>query len=512
MSRNVVQRFSAIFGSKVGVLALTVVTTPMLTRLLGSDGYGDYSFLLSTLQWLLVFVYAGAFKGVRKYIAEDRSDEWTDHVFAFYFRFVAVLAIAAVVVITLVSRLPRFEAVLGPAFTRYFAVLALIVPVRAFFRIGRSALMGLGLEPYSEPLQIVDRLLFAASIAAVSLVGGGVAAALTSRAVSTGVAMLLAFWLVSRRIDLSTLTSRSTGPVPGKRLAIYGGSTMVLSFLLLSLYHVDVILLRLLVGSSETGHYRAALVVAEFLWFVPMAIQVTLLHSTSQLWVEERYDRLTEIATRAVRYTLLCTALLALGVAGLTEPFLTRYFGPSFDAAAGPLLLLLPGAIGFAIARPVFAISQGQENLRLLIGVTGVAALLNLALNLTFIPRFGASGAAIATTASYGSMFGLHVWTARRLGFDPLSELRIGPVLGTVLVAAVPIFGLPRVLGSGSLSLVVVPPVGAITFVALAFGTGAVSTDEIRRLASSSPLPTARLYALCPDRVVDAIGPTDRDG
>lgn len=512
MSPSVVTRFSAIFGSKIGVLAMTLVTTPVLTRLLGSAGYGDYSFLLSTLQWVLVFVYAGAFKGTRKYIAEDRSDDWADHVFAFYFRLVAVLAVVVVTVVAVVSRSPRLVSLLGPEFSGYFAVIALIIPVRALFRIVRSALMGLGLESYSEPLQIVDRVLFASLIVTLSLVGGGVAAALASRVVSTGVAAVIAFWLVSRRIDLSKLASRSTGPVPEKRLAIYGGSTMMLSFLLLSLYHVDVILLRLLTGSAATGHYRAALVVAEFLWFVPIAIQVTLLHSTSQLWVDERYGRLTEIGTRAVRYTLLCTVLFALGVAGLAEPFLTLYFGPAFDAAVVPLLLLLPGAVGFAIARPVLAISQGQERLRLLIGVTGVAALLNAALNLVLVPRFGPSGAAVATSVGYGSMFGLHVWNARRLGFDPLADLRLGPIAGTVLGAAVPIVGLPRLLESDPLSLVVVPPVGAATFVGLAFVTGAVSLGEVRRVASASPVPLARLAVLCPDRIADRIRSADRDG
>ncbi|WP_226482522.1 lipopolysaccharide biosynthesis protein [Natrinema amylolyticum] len=512
MSRSIVRRFSAVFGSKVGVLALTLVTTPILVRLLGSGGYGDYSFLLSTLQWVLVFVYAGAFKGTRKFIAEDRSDDWTDHVFAFYFRLVVVLAAVVVTAVVLLSRSSHVVSFLGPEFSRYFAVLALIIPVRAVFRIGRSTLMGLGLESYSEPLQILDRILFAAMIVTVSVVGGGVAAALTSRVVSTGIAALLALALVSRRIDLSKLASRSAGPVPAKRLAIYSGSTMALSFLLLSLYHVDVILLRLLVGNTATGYYRAALVIAEFLWFVPTAIQITLLHSTSQLWVEERYDRLTEISTRAVRYTVLCTALLALGVAGLAEPVLTLYFGPAFDAAVVPLLLLLPGAIGFAIARPVFAISQGQERLRLLLGVTGVAALLNAALNLVLVPRFGPSGAAIATSLGYGSMFGLHVWNARGLGFDPLADVRALPVAGTVLAAAVPILGLPRLLESDLLSLIVVPPVGAAAFAALALATGAVRPGEIRRVASASPVPTTRLAVLCPDRVVDAVGSRDRDG
>lgn len=512
MGQHIVRRFSAIFGSKVGVLLLTVITTPLLTRLLGSDGYGDYSFVLSTLQWLLVFVYAGAFNGIRKYVAEDRPDEdWADHVFAFYFRMVIVLAAGMVAVVGALSR-SSLVASLGPAFTRYFILLALIIPVKAVFRITRSGLMGLGLESYSEPLQIVDRLLFVAFVAAFFVVDGDITSVLTGRLIGIGLAGGIGLVVLSRRVNLSKVFHRSAGRVPRKRLVTYSASTMSLSFLLLSLYHLDIVLLRLLVGSSETGFYRAALVVAEFLWFVPIAIQITLLHSTSQLWIDERYERLTSIGSRAVRYTLLITLLLVLGVAGLAEPFLTFYFGPEFDGAVMPLLLLLPGALGFALARPVFAINQGQENLYLLVAVTAVAALSNAVLNLALIPRFGTSGAAVATSVSYGSMFGLHVWTARRLGFDPLVDLRVGRIATTGLVAAVPIVGLPYLLGSDTLSLVVVPPVGALTFALTALATGAVRMQEVRQFVATSPLPAAALVDALPDRVVSSLRSTDGDG
>ncbi|ELY97625.1 oligosaccharide flippase family protein [Natrialba aegyptia] len=512
MSRRIVRSFSAIFGSQLGVLVLTVATTPLLTRLLGSGGYGDYSFVLSALQWLLVFVYAGAFNGIRKYIAEDRNaDGWTDHVFAFYFRMVAVLAAGMVVLVLLLSRSP-FVSPLGSEFTGYFLLLACIIPLRAAFRIARSGLMGLELESYSEPLQIVDRLFFVVVIAILSVVGGGVAAVLLGRLLGIAIAAGVALALVSQRIDLSKIGRRTPETVPRKRLATYSVSTMTLAFLLLSLYHLDIILLRFLAGDSATGFYRAALVVAEFLWFVPTAVQLTLLHSTSNLWIEERYDRLSEIGSRAVRYTLLCTLLLVLGVAGLAEPFLTFYFGPEFDAAVVPLLLLLPGALGFAVARPVFAINQGQDNLRLLVVVTAVAATMNVALNVALIPRFGTSGAAIATSISYGSMFGLHVWTARRLGFDPLVDIRIVRTVATAVLAAVPIIGLPYVLQSGVLSLALVPPIGALAFASAALATGAVRRDEVQQLAALSPLPAETLVSLLPDRVAESLRSTDRDG
>ncbi|GAB7119119.1 hypothetical protein JCM9743_15820 [Natrinema sp. JCM 9743] len=58
------------------------------------------------------------------------------------------------------------------------------------------------------------------------------------------------------------------------------------------------------------------------------------------------------------------------------------YFGAEAEPAITPLLLLLPGALGFALARPILAISQGEGTLRYPVAATGGAALLNLGLNL----------------------------------------------------------------------------------------------------------------------------------
>lgn len=505
MTSQIIRSFLAIFSSKVAVLGLTIVTTPLLVRLLGSDGYGDYSFLLSIFQLLIVFVYAGAFNGIRKYVAEDAAnDTWAGDVFSFYFR---IVALSAIIVSGLLLFSPLLDSLtlLGPEFELYFSLLALIIPMKALFRISRSGLMGFGLEVYSEPLRIVDKLLFASFVAVLFVFGGDVAAVLAGRAVAIGVAAVLALAILGRRIDLTKIVRRTTNSIPRRDLLTYSISTTGLAILLISLYHVDIVFLRLMTNNTETGYYRAALVVAEFLWFVPIAIQITLLHSTSPLWAEERYDRLTAIGSKTVRYTLLITLLLVVGIAGLAEPFLTIYFGSEFSAAVDPLILLLPGVLGFAVARPVFAISQGQDNLRILITATAVSAVSNVLLNVLLIPRFGMNGAAIATSISYGSMFFLHVWSARQLGYDPIADVRSGRIAVTTGLTCFPIFALERVFASDLLTLTVIPPIGALTFATFAILTGAVTTTEVSSHLSSSPIPTDRLARWLPNRLVDLV-------
>lgn len=84
---------------------------------------------------------------------------------------------------------------------------------------------------------------------------------------------------------------------------------------------------------------------------------------------------------------MLATLLLLIGLAVLAYLLTLLYFGPGFEAAVMPMLLLLPEVFGLAIAKPIYAIGQEKGQLRGLIVATGVAAILNLVLDLLLIPQ-----------------------------------------------------------------------------------------------------------------------------
>jgi O-antigen/teichoic acid export membrane protein len=232
-------------------------------------------------------------------------------------------------------------------------------------------------------------------------------------------------------------------------------------------------------GSTTTGYYKAALLVAELIWFVPNAIQTTFLHSTSELWERGARERINSLSSQTTRYTLLLSTLFAIGIAALADSFVKLYFGAEFLVAVEPLIFLLPGVLGFAAARPIFAISQGKGELGIPIAATSTAAALNLILNLVLIPRFGMIGAATATSVGYGSMFGFHVWAARKVGFNPLLDPRLLRIVAAALCTAVPILALDSAVKSDVVSLLLVPPVGFLVFLAAAIASDAVDTDEL---------------------------------
>ena len=488
MSKSIVRRFLPILGSRViGVLAM-FLATPLIVRILDSARYGDYAFVLSLLGIIMLFVDAGVYDGIRKYLKESgRSGAWPDRVFGFYSRVAFVLVALIVVVLVGLVQTGVVRTVLGERFELYVYLVALVVITKQAFAIARSTLMGFDREDVSESLQVSTSLITVGLGVTLLLFGFGVPGLIAARACAYGIAAFGGFVMLARYVEYRHVVRSSPEEFPGGKLLSFNLMSVLLFALYLSIIHVDVILIQFFYGSEPTGHYKAALNLAEFVWFVPRIVQVTLVHSTSELWSEERDETITELSARVTRYTLLFATLLVIGLGALAEPTVAVYYGEGFSPAVTPLVILLPGALGFAVARPILAIGQGKGEFRYLVYATGAASVLNLVLNLLLIPRFGIAGAAMATSTGYFSMFVFHVGGARAIGFDPIADLRLPNVVATIAVAAVAIFVFAGLVPSVPLSLLVVPPVGLVIYTVVAVLAGAVSIEELRELRDRLP-------------------------
>jgi O-antigen/teichoic acid export membrane protein len=106
-------------------------------------------------------------------------------------------------------------------------------------------------------------------------------------------------------------------------------------------------------------------------------------------------------------YLLFVTSWVALGLS-LLAPWLVRWLAPTnpdFWPAADVVPPLAFSAVAFG-GYIVMAIGVGRaRRTQFNWVVTGVAAALNVTLNLVLIPPYGMNGAAIATLASYTVMF-----------------------------------------------------------------------------------------------------------
>jgi O-antigen/teichoic acid export membrane protein len=171
---------------------------------------------------------------------------------------------------------------------------------------------------------------------------------------------------------------------------------MVSSLAVILYMRIDVVMLRSMKGDAAAGIYAAAVKLSEISYFLPVALGSSLLPALLRARAAGR----EAYGVRLQQYFDL-SAAIAYGLAlpcALLAPWAVRLvYGEPF-AGAAPVLALHVWASVFAfvgVARANFLMNEGLNRLHLAATATG--AVLNIALNLVLIPRYGPMGAATAT-------------------------------------------------------------------------------------------------------------------
>ena len=184
---------------------------------------------------------------------------------------------------------------------------------------------------------------------------------------------------------------------------------------------LDIFLLAMLRGDPvEIAVYAVAVGVINRLRMVPLAVASALFPAVAGADPEEGV-RLASQASRVSLAASLAGAVAVLAVAPWVVPWL---FGEVYAEAVWLMAVLAPGTVAYSLYLVLARWFQGVDQQRVNVGALAVAGLVNVGLNLWWIPTHGALGAAAASAVSYG-LQGLLVLLAFvwRAGASPWSAL-----------------------------------------------------------------------------------------
>jgi O-antigen/teichoic acid export membrane protein len=179
-------------------------------------------------------------------------------------------------------------------------------------------------------------------------------------------------------------------------------------------------------------------------------------------------------------YIVVVTSWMALAL-GVLAPWLVRLLTTEEFYSAERVVAPLAFAAAAFGAYIVVVIGIGRvRRTRSNWVITGVAAALNVGLNLLLIPEYGMMGAAVATIGAYGTLFLAMAWKAQRLYPVPYQWRRVTTAFG----AAVALTVVGRVLDlplAAAIALVAVYPLVLLPL-------GFYLPEERRRIRSLAPL------------------------
>lgn len=237
----------------------------------------------------------------------------------------------------------------------------------------------------------------------------------------------------------------------------------------MALFRIDTLLLAALAGVVAVGHYNAAYRLLETVLFVSWSLARVLSPSFASTTIDMKSFATTirtGYALIAALYLPYCAVLLVRG-----DQLVSLLFGPDFaQSHVVAWLAVTPLLFGLAHLSGSALLARRPDPIVL---VASVAALLtNIVLNLVLIPRWGAAGAAAATSGSYLVQMGVNYKGLQR-------RVPGAKIDRSVLVAA----GCAVLMGAIMLipsPLLVSIPVGALVYV-VAWDRASRRFDPTRR-------------------------------
>jgi O-antigen/teichoic acid export membrane protein len=214
--------------------------------------------------------------------------------------------------------------------------------------------------------------------------------------------------------------TRRRAPYP-LRLALRFGrrawSADVLQFLN---YRLDLFVLAAFASRADVGRYSLAVSLTMLAWLAPSAIGQVLLPRTASLDSaaaagEIGRDQADYAPARVIRHTVILQVPTAVALSVLLLVGIPVIYGQSFHQSIALGFLLLPGVLIASIAKVVSPVVTGRGYPIFSVYNVLITVPVTLVLYIVMIPALGATGAAVASSASYTLTTAIALYFYRRV-------------------------------------------------------------------------------------------------
>lgn len=392
---------AASFGLQVVLTGVMLLVSLLLARVLGAGGLGAYANAMAWLQVLLIPAVLGMNQLLVREIAGAQAGDGREHparLIAWADRLVLGSSLLLAAGAAWLAWLLWYETQPVLVWTLWTVLPAL--PFWALTRLRQAALRGFHRVLSGQlPELVVRPTLHLVMLAALFLlVGTFTPVAAVGLYVGATVVAFLVGEVLLRRVGVGSdrtppaVEQRRTWLRAALPLTLVGGLQVLNA-------RTGILLLGIFGEPAEVGIYSVANRWAELITYLLTAVNVVVGPSFARLYRQGDVRGLQRLAVRSARMVLLFSVLAALPLMLFGEAFLLP-FGREFVAGDAALSILSVGRLVNAAAGSCGVLLLMTANEEAALKGTALGAVLSVTLSVALIPRWGAVGAAIASTAS----------------------------------------------------------------------------------------------------------------
>ena len=401
----------SVLSSNIFAIINGLLVSIILSRSVGPEGYGIYSAILVVPLLVMSIIQMGV-RGSAIYLIGKKkfSDDVT-------VSNIIVLLLLTSTIGILVSLLV-FALLNNENFT---LIMILLVVMLIPSRLANMYIGGifLGKEQISRAYMFVWLTVLLDLIAVILfvwLLKLDVAGAILSALIASYIVTIVVFRIIYREYKIKLKIDRK---VSGAILRL--GVLFAISFAIIQLnYRIDILILDAMRSEREVGYYSLGVSIAEKLWQLPMAIGVVLMSRTANATDQEMINQST---AKLVRVSILAEVLAMVILFFIAPLIIPLIWGADFQPSVKLLQYLLPGILFVSLYRILSSRLSGIGLPQISIYVFLPTLVINVLLNLWWIPVYGAMGAVMATNISYTIGSIAYVIVYSRVVGMPISEI-----------------------------------------------------------------------------------------
>lgn len=380
----------ATFATNILMFGISVITTIVTARILGTDGKGVIGVSNTVITFSMVILGFGLASSNIYYIGKHRDK--LDEILGINF-IVFVFSIFAMVIFYFLNLNFHFKA-LKDIDNNTFIVILMIVPLMNLKSLLINVILGLQEVKSYNLINMLDSIVTFALLMIFIINYKNPHYVIVSTLISSVIICTILCYIIfcKKKIKLKYDNNIFRGIIK------YGFKAQIANVVQLVNYKLDVLIIGSLLTVDQVGIYTTAVQFGETLWKISGSVGTIIFPMTSS---NKNSSDMKDFINKVTRVTfhiiLLCAVILILISKPLVKLLLGKDFGPSVE----PLRWIMPGIVLFSISNILSSYIAGIGKIEKNIIASSVSCIVTVVLDLTLIPLMGVSGAAIASSISY---------------------------------------------------------------------------------------------------------------
>jgi len=414
-TNNFSARVISTLASKIVILALITIANIIIARQLGPAGKGMVSIAILVPSLLVTICHLGI--GSANVYYGSKDELLLKRLFSNSLIYWVILSV--IVAALYFAYIPLLNRALGKELTsKYLMICFWLFPLNMLWGYVGSVMTARQKIHEIAIGRVLHNIIYLIIVVvAVVFFRQGVAAVLYAMLIACVTELFWDRYIIRKDVSLKIQNDLSLF----KKQIIFGIKSHIGNLLDFVNNRFDMFLVNYFLDISHVGIYSISVMLSELIFYIPVAVSTVLLPVTAA----HNKDHANKFTPEVCRHTFFWSITSAIILGLIAKPAIEIVFTANFAQSVVPLWFLLPGLVALSVQKVISTDIIGRGKPVLSTYSAGVAAICTIILDVIFIPLWGVSGAALASSLAYFISTILMIYFFLRESGSKLTELFI---------------------------------------------------------------------------------------